>query len=134
MRQDQTDRAFELAENWINGNRSDVIQALEDQSDPIVAIAIAFQISACLHNSPLGDNDQSAFENRIDRLADDRESGAHESGIELRAYQGNETIEYMSRALSSPSEAKIFFDMLADSMSSIVSDSEGSDPDRAGRS
>ena len=70
MTQKQTDLAFELAENWINGNRSDVIKAIEAQTDPIVASAICFQVASCLWRD--GGLDNSDFANAIDRLAGER--------------------------------------------------------------
>ncbi len=63
MTKRQVDLAFELAETWINGNRSDVMSALKDER-PIVAAAIAFQIAANLANLEGPD-----FTNAIDRHA-----------------------------------------------------------------
>lgn len=64
MNTKQNDRAFELAETWINGNRSDVIEALRGEL-PIVAVAIAFQIAAIV--SPASEVE---FQNWIDRMAE----------------------------------------------------------------
>lgn len=68
MKAKQTDRAFELAETWINGNRSYVIEALRGEL-PIVAIAIAFQIAA-IEESESPSFQNASFHNAIDRLAE----------------------------------------------------------------
>lgn len=70
MNTKHNDLAFELAETWINGNRSDVIEALRGEL-PIVAVAIAFQINAIMvQRIYMSATDRSEFENAIDRMAE----------------------------------------------------------------
>lgn len=67
MKNRQVDQAFALAEQWINGNRKDVITALETER-PLVAAAMALQITRCL-----SDDDVVHFTNAVDRAAGEHE-------------------------------------------------------------
>lgn len=83
MKTKDTDLAFQLAESWENGNRNDVIAVLESQRDPIIACALAFQISACLWRVDGLNN--SDLENRIDRLASERDESDEQTALERAA-------------------------------------------------